>query len=85
MSKTSVFKPGYLYYIDFDDHTSGKRGIVKSQCVGWCIENHDKYAVFTWWLADDDDKELVDDSHEPFSILKSTVNNFKLLSRKKFL
>ena len=79
------FKTGYLYYVRFDDHTSGpKRKLADSQCVGWCIKNANSYAVFTWWLVEDEDRDFVNDNHEPFTIAKGTIKEYKQLRPKKF-
>jgi len=49
------------------------------EVVGWCIKDSKDHAVFTSWQVISDDKRLVDDNHEPFTIIKSCVKKKRLI------
>lgn len=67
------FQVGKLYYIKFNDHSTGIKDMMTIEAVGWCIKDAPKYAVFTAWQVLHDDREIVDNNHEPFSLIKSCV------------
>ena len=74
------FVVGRLYYIKMLDHSVGMKDKMTVELVGWCLEDHKDYAVFTSWQVIHDDQKLVDDNHEPFSVIKSCVRRKKVLS-----
>lgn len=74
------FKVGRAYHIKFLDHSVGIKGKILVETLGWCIEDHDDHAVFTAWQVISDDKAVVNDNHEPFSIIKSCIKSKKLLT-----
>lgn len=73
------FKEGKLYYIRFEDHAFGIKKVMMIEAVGWCIKESDTFAVFSPWVVDDLDKEVVDDNHEPFTVVKSCIKRKRLL------
>ena len=73
------FQVGRLYQIRFLDHSVGLKKAMEIEAVGWCIKDEGKYAVFTSWQVDDDDTSVVEDNHEPFSIIKSCVVKKRVL------
>jgi hypothetical protein len=73
------FKEGRLYHITFLDHSVGIKDKMIVEAVGWCVEDGDDYAVFTSWQVIHDDKEMVNDNHEPFAVIKSCVKRKRIL------
>jgi len=76
------FKVGRPYYLKFEDHSVGIKGMMTIEAIGWCIENHSKYAIFTSWQVISEDKSVVDSNHEPFSIVKSCIIKKRVLNFK---
>ena len=73
------FVVGRAYWIKFLDHSVGIKGKMEIETLGWCIENHKDYAVFSAWVVDSDDKKVVDDNHEPFSVIKSCIKQKRVI------
>ena len=80
MFMKTKFKIGRLYYIKFLDHSVGMKDKMFVEAVGWCIKDGSDYAVFTSWQVEHKDRSIVDDNHEPFSIIKACVKKKRLLS-----
>ena len=74
------FKVGRAYKIRFLDHTHGVNKLVIVETLGWCLEDHKDYVVFSAWRVDDDDDKMVDNNHEPFTVVKSCIKGKKILS-----
>lgn len=79
------FKIGNCYLVRFLDHTSGIKSIVDVEIVGWCLEEHDRHIVFSPWRIDDEDQDLIDNNHEPISIVKSCILKKKSLQLPKWI
>lgn len=75
-----TFKKDKLYYIKFLDHSVGLKDAMIIEAVGWCVKDDPKYVVFTSWKVLSDDQDVVDNNHEPFSIIKSCIKKKKQLS-----
>lgn len=73
------FQKDKLYYLKFKDHSAGIKNIMIIEAVGWVVKDEKDYVVFTSWLVNNDDKEIVDNNHEPFSIVKSCIIKKRLL------
>ena len=69
-TKFSVGKP---YYLEFQDHAFGINKVMIIKAVGWCTEDDKNYAVFTPWLVDSDDYDIVKNNQEPFVVVKSCI------------
>ena len=76
----TTFKVGALYYIKFLDHSVGLKESMVISAVGWCIKNEKDYAVFTSWEVESDDQEIIDNNHEPFTIIKSCIKKKRKLT-----
>lgn len=73
------FKIGRAYKIKFLDHTHGVKKTALVETLGWCLEDHKDYVVFTAWRLDDADQSFVDNNHEPFTVVKSCIKNKRLI------
>lgn len=80
MFMKTKFKVGSLYYIKFLDHSVGIKDKMTIEVVGWCIEDDKEHAVFTAWQVLHDDKKIVDDNHEPFSLIKACIKKKRVLN-----
>ena len=74
------FSEDVLYYIEFYDHAYGINEAITVKVVGWCIKDTKEYAVFSSWKVISNDKDIVDNNHEPFTIVKSCIRRKKKLS-----
>lgn len=74
------FKVGRAYYVRFDDHCVGIKGKMTIEAIGWCIEDHKDHAIFTSWQVISEDKGIVDNNHEPFTILKNVIKKKRLIA-----
>lgn len=74
------FKVGRAYKIRFLDHTHGTNKLVIVETLGWCLEDHKEYVVFSAWKLDDSDPKMVDNNHEPFTIVKSCIKGKRILN-----
>lgn len=68
-----------MYHIKFWDHCIGIKEAMECEVVGWCIKNTDKYVVLTHWKVNNDDKDIVEDNHEPVTIVKSCIIKSKCI------
>lgn len=73
------FKVGRAYYIKFLDHSVGIKGKIIVETLGWCIQDEKDHAVFTAWQVISDDKSVVDNNHEPFSVIKSCIKQKRVI------
>lgn len=67
------FKIGDCYRVLFLDHSVGMKDMMTIEVVGWCIADNKDNVVFTSWMVQSDDEEVVSENHEPFSIIKSCI------------
>ncbi len=74
------FVVGRAYKIRFLDHTHGTKKLVIVETLGWCLEDHRDRVVFSAWRVDDKDKDLVDNNHEPFTVVKSCIKSKRVIS-----
>lgn len=74
-----TFKKDKLYYIKFLDHSVGIKDAMVIEAVGWVVKDASNYVVFTSWKVLSDDTDVVDNNHEPFSIIKSCIKKKKIL------
>lgn len=71
--KKVTFEVGYLYKIRFHDHSVGCDEDIICEAVGWCMEQSDVSAKFTYWLIDSDCQETVNNNVEVFKVVKSAI------------
>lgn len=74
------FRIGRAYWIKFLDHSIGIKGKMEIEVVGWVIEDHPDHVILSHWMVQSNDKSVVDDNHEPTSLIKSCIVRKKLLS-----
>ena len=69
------FKLGYLYKIEFWDHCVGMDNPIKFDVVGWVIKDDKLSVTTTHWMIDKncEDLDLIENSSEPSTILKSCI------------
>lgn len=80
MYMKTKFKIGRAYKIRFWDHTQGIKKTVMVETLGWCLEDHKDFVVFSAWRVDDLDTELVSNNHEPFTVVRSCIKSKKLIA-----
>ena len=71
--KKFKFKTKTCYIVRFMDHTAGVKEIVDVEIVGWFLEEKKNHVVFTAWRVDDKDEDMIDNNHEPISIVKRCI------------
>ena len=74
------FKVGRAYFVRFLDHTHGSKKLAIVEVIAWCLEDNKDSVVFTAWRLNDEDKSMVANNHEPFTVVKSCIKQKKLLA-----
>jgi len=71
----SKLKKNCLYCVQFFDHFIGGEDEIVVNFVGYFIRNsaNNKYHIFSHWIIESSDEQLVDNNLEPCAILKSTI------------
>lgn len=73
------FQKDKLYKIRFYDHCIGVKDAMECEVAGWCIDDNDLRVVLTHWIIRNDDKNMVEDNHEPVTIVKSCIISVRKL------
>ena len=77
------FKIGYLYEIEFKDHSAGCTGPMNCMAVGYVLEDHKDYVYLTSWMVKTDDLSVRNSNLESFVLLKSCIEKRRLLCKTK--
>ena len=75
------FIPGRAYFVRFLDHTHGIDRLVNVEIIGWCLKETKDSVVFSSWRVNDEDKGLVENNHEPFTIVKSCIKMKRVIPK----
>lgn len=77
--KKFKFENGRAYKIRFYDHCIGIKEAMVCEVMGWVIKEDKTSLILTHWRVDNKDKTMVDDNHEPVTIVKSCIIRTKKL------
>lgn len=79
-------KIGDLYHIEFWDHSIRIGKAIRSEAVGWVIENKEdancplgEAVTLTYWRTDSGDRDDDENNQEPLTILTNVIIRAKKL------
>lgn len=73
------FRVGKLYELEFKDHTIGIKTPMDCKAVGYVIEDHKEYVLFSSWVVKTDDRDVFNNNLENFVVLKNCIKSKRLI------
>lgn len=73
------FKPNHVYHIKFLDHCIGIEDALTISFTGTFLKETKNCYIFSHWIVESDDREIVESNYEINSILKAVIVSAKEL------